>query len=78
MRNQYQIGRREKVSSRPGTRPTVVVADDGVSANLVILEDDRSPDPGVCFTHRGREWRIRGPRHGSRVVVAVPVDAPKH
>jgi hypothetical protein len=74
MRNQHQIWKLDRVLSRPEDRPTAVVADDGLNATVVILEVTQSRSPGTRFQHRGREWEIRGRRHGSRVLVAEPVE----
>lgn len=61
---------------RAGTtrRKHVVLADDGASVALVLLEATRTAAIGERFTHRGRRWEICGTRHGSRVFVAEPAD----
>ena len=74
MRNQHQILKRDRAPSRSHHRPTAVVADDGLTATLVILEVTQSRSPGTRFRHRGLEWEIRGRRNGSQVLVAEPVE----
>jgi hypothetical protein len=77
MRNRNQIASEQRCSSNPGSRRQVVVVDDGITAALVILGGSGSATPGARFRHSGREWEIRGPRHGSGVLVAAPVEAPR-
>jgi hypothetical protein len=74
MRNQRQMGQRDRVRSRSCEKPAAVIADDGLTATLVVLEATRSRSPGTRFHHRGRVWEIRGRRPGSKVLVARPVE----
>lgn len=57
----------------PDRRKTIVIADDGGEANLVLLDVTHPVDTGSCFDHAGRRWIIRGRRHHSRVFVAEPI-----
>jgi hypothetical protein len=58
---------------RVEARPTVVVADSGDHAGLVLLAPDQPATVGSRFDHQGRSWEIRGRRPYSRVLVAEPV-----
>jgi hypothetical protein len=57
----------------PDRPKTIVIADDGSHAAVVVL-DTAHPASGSCFDHGGRTWVIRGRRHHSRVLVAEPVN----
>ena len=56
-------------------RKIVVVADDGASVALVLLDPGQPSDTGARFDHRGRTWEVRGVRADSGVLVAEPVAA---
>lgn len=56
-------------------RATVVIADAGNAAEVIVVETDHPLSAGACFTHRGTNWRVVGRRPDSRVVVAQPEDA---
>lgn len=73
MRNQRQIEIIHGALPRPRRRKTVVIADDGVNASVVLLDAADSVNAGSRFEHRGRQWVIRGPRPHSRVIVAEPL-----
>ena len=61
----------------PERRKTVVIADDGGEANLVILDSTHPTHAGSHFNHGGRIWVIRGQRHHSRILVAEPLVGPR-
>ncbi len=73
MRNQRQIESRHDTLPRPNRRKTVVIADDGVNASVVLLDAADRASAGAHFEHRGRQWVICGQRHHSRVLVAEPL-----
>ena len=54
-------------------RKTVVIADAGGRADVVVLDATHPVHAGSCFDHAGRRWIIRGQRHHSRVLVAEPL-----
>jgi len=55
-------------------RCTVVIADAGDHAELVLLEATHPATPGTRFDHHGQPWIIVGTRHDSRVLVAAPTE----
>ena len=57
----------------PDRRKTVVIADDGSRATVVVLDSAHPARSGSHFDHGGRTWVILGKRHHSRVFVAEPV-----
>ncbi len=57
----------------PDRRKTIVIADDGGRAEVVLLDATRPVLTGSCFDHAGRRWIIRGQRSHSRVLVAEPL-----
>lgn len=57
----------------PDHSKTVVIADAGGRAEVVLLDATHPVDAGSCFDHAGRRWVIRGQRHHSRVLVAEPL-----
>jgi len=57
----------------PDRCKTVVIADAGGRAEVVLLNATHPVRPGSCFDHAGRRWIIRGQRHHSRVLVAEPL-----
>lgn len=75
MRHQHQTGIEKRTTARPQNehRKTVVIADDGRAAALVVLDENQPASTGSCFEHGGRSWVIRGSRHHSRVLVAEPL-----
>jgi hypothetical protein len=78
MRQQIEIGRSAAPRRRLDERRTVVVADDGVSASIAVLGEAHPASVGSVFEHAGREWQIRGRRRHSRVIMATPVETPRH
>lgn len=62
----------------PDPRKTVVIADAGSRAEVVLIDATLSVLPGSCFNHAGRRWIIRGQRHDSRVLVAEPLALAAH
>jgi len=73
MQTDDQTARRPfNAAKRPG-RKSVVVADDGASVALVLLNPGQSTATGARFDHRGRTWEVRGLRADSGVLVAEPV-----
>jgi len=77
MQNQRQIESRQGGLPRPKTRKTVVIADDGMHASVVLLDAAACAGEGSRFEHLGRQWIVRGHRHHSRVLVAEPVARPR-
>ena len=77
---QHNRERREHERRQPTTpgRPRVVVADDGIAADVVILDTATATAVGSSFRHRNREWVIRGRRRHSRVLVAAPAESVEH
>ena len=73
MQHQTGIEHGETVCSQPQNRRTVVIADDGSAASIVVLDESQPASTGSCFEHGGRSWVIRGSRHDSRVLVAEPL-----
>ena len=73
MRDGKHIRSRGTVFLHPDRRKTVVIADDGGKASLVLLNAGHPAQPGTSFDHAGRRWVIRGKRHHSRVLVAEPL-----
>ncbi len=60
-------------SMRTGTScSTVVIADRGSTAEVLLVHGDRELTVGSCFSHLGVEWRIIGRRPHGRALVAVP------
>jgi len=73
MRNQHQT--RPGHTGPPGLerRKTVVIADDGGEASVVVFDASHKAETGSEFDHAGRRWVIRGQRRHSRVFVAEPL-----
>jgi len=57
----------------PDRRKTIVIADAGGRAEVVLLDASHPVHPGSYFDHDGRTWVIHGQRHHSRVLVAEPL-----
>ncbi len=53
-------------------RATVVIADAGTVAQVIVVETDLPLSLGSRFHHCGTHWRVVGRRHDSRVMVALP------
>ncbi len=53
-------------------RATVVIADAGTAASVIVVETDMPLSLGSCFRHGATWWRVIGRRHDSRVLVARP------
>lgn len=73
MRHQTGIGHSTARRPYPQERKTIVIADDGNAASIVVLDGNQSPTTGCLIEHLGRSWVIRGQRHSSRVLVAEPL-----
>jgi hypothetical protein len=73
MRHDKQTGPKAVSLPSPARRKTVVIADDGIEASVVLLDVTHPAAPGSSFDHLGRRWVIRGQRHHSRVLVAEPL-----
>jgi hypothetical protein len=73
MRNQRRIESRHGALPQTKNRKTVVIADDGLHASVVLLDGADRATEGSLFEHLGRRWIIRGHRHHSRVLVAEPL-----
>jgi hypothetical protein len=71
----YQTEIEHNALDRPQTkgRGTIVIADDGRAAAVVVLDPHQPTASGSIFEHLGRSWVIRGSRHDSRVLVAEPL-----
>lgn len=54
-------------------RATVVIADSGADAEVVVFPADEMATTGAEFHYRGTIWVITGTRRDSRVLVAEPV-----
>jgi hypothetical protein len=53
-----------------GRRPTVVIADSGTGAEVLVFPPGEAISVGTEFQHRGTTWVITGRRRDSRVLVA--------
>ena len=53
-------------------RATVVIADAGNAAKVIVVETDLPLSLGSRFRHCGTHWRVVGRRPDSRVLVAQP------
>ncbi len=53
-------------------RVTVVVADSGASAEVLVLSSDQPIGRGTEFQHRGTTWVITGAQRDSGILVAEP------
>jgi hypothetical protein len=53
-------------------RGTVVIADSGAEAEVLVLPPGQPIGCGVEFDHRGTTWVITGTRRDSGVLVAEP------
>jgi hypothetical protein len=73
MRQHTRIDDRMTARPQGSHRKTVVIADDGRAAAVVVLDGHQPTDNGSVFQHLGRSWVIRGSRHDSRVLVAEPM-----
>jgi hypothetical protein len=51
-------------------RATVVIADTGTVARVIVIETELPLSLGSCFSHGGTQWRIVDRRPDSRVLVA--------
>ncbi len=61
-------------NTRRERRPTVVIADRGNEAWLVVLDASPAPRLGSRFSHRGLVWEIVAQREASKTFVAAPVE----
>ena len=59
---------------RPGRRgrATVVIADSGAEAELLVFPAEEQVDKGAEFHYRGTVWVITGSRRDSGVLFAEP------
>lgn len=55
-----------------GGRPTVVIADSGSDAEVLVFPPGEALCRGTEFQHRGVTWIVTGHRRDSRVLVAEP------
>jgi hypothetical protein len=53
-------------------RGTVVIADSGSTAEVLVFSSDEPIARGAKFSHRGTTWEITGARRDSGVLVAEP------
>jgi hypothetical protein len=53
-------------------RPTIVIADSGTDAEVLVFPPGEAIGKGTEFQHRGTTWVITGRRRDSRVLVAEP------
>ena len=60
---------------RSATRETIVIADSGDTAAVIVLHTDRMLGVGSTFLHNGSMWQITGRRPHSRALIASPVSA---
>jgi hypothetical protein len=77
MEHKRQLSTNGEPTFTTSPRPKVVIADDGLAADIVILDPAQSAAVGSLFRHRGQSWVIRGRRQSSRVLVAAPADCEK-
>ena len=56
-------------------RATVVIADAGTVARVIVVETDLPLSLGSRFRHCGTQWRVVGRRPDSRVLVAQPEES---
>jgi hypothetical protein len=54
-------------------RSTVVIADAGTSAELLLFSTDKRIRPGATFRHRGATWLVTERRRDSGILVAEPI-----
>jgi len=73
MQNTKQVLSPDAWLPNPTRRKTIVIADAGSRAEVVLLDATQPLHAGSCFDHAGRQWIIRGQRHQSRVLVAEPL-----
>lgn len=73
MRQHTRIDDRTTARPRASRRGTVVIADDGNAASIIVLDGHQQTATGSVFEHHGRSWMIRGSRRHSRVLVAEPL-----
>ena len=55
-----------------GGRPTVVIADFGSEAEVLVFPPGEAVERGVQFRYRGTTWIITGTRRDSGLFVAEP------
>ena len=55
-------------------RATVVIADTGATASVVVIESPQRLTIGSRFRHQGSDWRITRKRPHSRAFVAEPIE----
>ena len=53
-------------------RPTVVIADSGADAEVLVFPPEDAVEKGTRFFYRGTMWVVVGRRRDSRVLVAEP------
>jgi len=53
-------------------RVTVVIADSGASAEVLVFPPDEPVERGAEFSYRGTTWVITGARRDSGILVAEP------
>jgi len=77
MQHQVVIDDRTMARAQVRQRKTVVIADDGTAASIIVLDESQPATPGTLIEHLGRSWVVRGSRPGSRVLVAEPLERVK-
>jgi hypothetical protein len=55
-----------------GGRPTVVIADSGAQAEVLVFPPGEAIGRGTEFQYRGTTWIVTGRRRDSGVLVAEP------
>ena len=65
--------RKECEEARRQGRATVVIADSGADAEVVVFPADEMVATGAEFHYRGTIWIITGARRDSGVLVAEPI-----
>ena len=63
----------EREQARRQGRSTVVIADSGADAEVVVFPADEMVATGAEFHYRGTVWVITGARRDSGILVAEPL-----
>ncbi len=75
-----RIFKRERAAANDGSdwaearegRVTVVIADSGATAEVLVFSPDEPIAKGGEFQYRGTTWIVTGPRRDSGILVAEP------
>ena len=54
-------------------RTTMVIADSGTAAEVLVFPDGEAVESGAKFCFRGTVWIVTGARRDSGILVAEPV-----